>query len=560
MPQINYRLLIVVLGALFFIPFLGSAPLFDWDEANFAESAREMLVSGNYSRVTINFQPFWEKPPLFIWMQAACMRIFGVSEFSARLPNALFGVITLLTVFNIGVKIRNERLGFLWAMMLMSSFLPHVYFKSGIIDPVFNYFIFLAIWHLSLFIGKRDEVKSLVSPILAGLYMGLAVLTKGPVGILIPGLVLAVFTLWQRFKAIITFKQSVSCIFALLLPVLAWLLPEVVHNGFWFVEEFIAYQIRLFSTPDAGHAQPFYYHFVVVLFGCFPASVFGISMLFSKVELRLNHHRFALWMRILLWTVLILFSIVTTKIVHYSSLAYLPLCALAAISADSYLEGRQTWRWPKLVFYCLIGSILGAAMLAIPYIGKNIQLIAPYIKEAFASQALNAKVEWPWYTMLPGIIWLLGLPFSIFLLRNHNRKAALYWSLVPTLLATSLFLVWFPWRISQYSQGAAIDFYSSVRGKKAYLETFYFKSYAQYFYSGKTGLNEMERKNCKDTSGYYHVDVLRNWYLTGAIDRPFYFVIKNDRKDEFLAYPDVQLLEERNGFIFMMRKAPKKSK
>jgi 4-amino-4-deoxy-L-arabinose transferase-like glycosyltransferase len=558
MPRTNYRLLIVILGALLFIPFLGSAPLFDWDEANFAESAREMLVSGNYSRVTINFQPFWEKPPLFIWMQAACMWLFGISEFSARLPNALFGILTLITVFNIGVKIRNERLGFLWAMMLLCSFLPHVYFKSGIIDPVFNYFIFLSIWHLSLFIGRSAEVKSLASPLLAGVFMGLAVLTKGPVGILIPALVLGVFTLMHRFKAIINLKQFASCVFAFLLPVLAWLLPEIMNNGFWFVEEFIAYQIRLFSTPDAGHAQPFYYHFVVVLLGCFPASIFGIRMLFSKIQLRLNHHRFAVWMRILLWTVLLLFSIVTTKIVHYSSLAYIPLCALAAISAEHYIEGRLTWRWPHLFSYFLVGSIIGTAMLVLPIVGKNIHFIAPYVKEAFASEAIHARVEWPWYTWLPGIIWLLGLPVSLLLLRNHNRKAALFWSLGPTLLATSLFLIWFPWRISQYSQGAAVDFYASVRGKKAYLETFYFKSYAQYFYSAKTGLNALERAHCKDQSGYYHVDVLRNWYLTGAIDRPFYFVIKKDRKAEFMAYRDVQLLEERNGFIFMVREAPKK--
>ena len=62
--------LIILLGAIFFLPFLGSVHLFDWDEINFAESAREMLVSGDWWRVQINFEPFWEKPPLFFWMQA----------------------------------------------------------------------------------------------------------------------------------------------------------------------------------------------------------------------------------------------------------------------------------------------------------------------------------------------------------------------------------------------------------------------------------------------------------------------------------------------------------
>ena len=138
----HYRIILFVLGAALFLPFLGAAPLFDWDEINFAESAREMLVTGNYSRVQINFQPFWEKPPLFFWMQVLSMKAFGINEYAARFPNAVFGIITLLTLYEMGRNLRSDRFGFLWALCMAGSFLPLVYFKSGIIDPVFNYFIF----------------------------------------------------------------------------------------------------------------------------------------------------------------------------------------------------------------------------------------------------------------------------------------------------------------------------------------------------------------------------------------------------------------------------------
>jgi 4-amino-4-deoxy-L-arabinose transferase-like glycosyltransferase len=67
--------LIVLTSSILFIPFLGASHLFDWDEINFAECAREMIVTGNYSQVQINFQAFWEKPPLFIWMQALSMKV-----------------------------------------------------------------------------------------------------------------------------------------------------------------------------------------------------------------------------------------------------------------------------------------------------------------------------------------------------------------------------------------------------------------------------------------------------------------------------------------------------
>ena len=61
------NLAIILLGAAFFIPGIGGVRLFDWDEINFAESAREMLLTGDWFDVQINFEPFWEKPPLFIW-------------------------------------------------------------------------------------------------------------------------------------------------------------------------------------------------------------------------------------------------------------------------------------------------------------------------------------------------------------------------------------------------------------------------------------------------------------------------------------------------------------
>src|SRR3954468_9363267 len=99
--RIVSNLLLTILCLIFFLPFLGSVHLFDWDEANFAECAREMLVSHDWGRVQVDFQPFWEKPPLFIWMQALSMKALGVNEFAARLPNALCGAATLLLCFNL---------------------------------------------------------------------------------------------------------------------------------------------------------------------------------------------------------------------------------------------------------------------------------------------------------------------------------------------------------------------------------------------------------------------------------------------------------------------------
>ena len=124
LAQFPTRLFVIVIGAGLFIPFLGHVHLFDWDEINFAESAREMLVSGNFHQVQINFQPFFEKPPLFMWMQALCMHFLGTDEFSARFPNAIFGILTMLLTYNIGKHYFSVTFGVFWALLMACSFLP----------------------------------------------------------------------------------------------------------------------------------------------------------------------------------------------------------------------------------------------------------------------------------------------------------------------------------------------------------------------------------------------------------------------------------------------------
>ena len=146
MKRIPTTLIIILLGIIVFIPFLGEVHLFDWDEINFAEAAREMLVTGNFKDVQIGYHAFTEKPPLFFWMQALSMHFFGINEFAARLPNAIIGIITLLVIYRIGKRLKDKQFGILWALIYVSSFLPHLYFKSGLIDPTFNLFIFLIIY------------------------------------------------------------------------------------------------------------------------------------------------------------------------------------------------------------------------------------------------------------------------------------------------------------------------------------------------------------------------------------------------------------------------------
>ncbi|MEM6768499.1 MAG: glycosyltransferase family 39 protein, partial [Bacteroidota bacterium] len=283
-------LLIAGIGALFFLPFLGNVHLFDWDEINFAEISREMILLQDYLRIYVNFEPFWQKPPLFFWLQVLSMKLWGINEYAARFPNAICGVVTLPILYCIGKQLYSRTFGWLWVGAYVGSILPHLYFKSGIIDPWFNLFIFLGLYFLIIYYWKKHEMaqdKFTLAPytylLLGGFILGMAILTKGPAAYLIVGLVLAVYWVREKFRFFISVPEFILFSVMCTLVSLAWFGLETWKNGPSFSIAFIRYNWELFSTHSAGHKGFPGYHFVVLLIGCFPASIYALRS-FRKVS------------------------------------------------------------------------------------------------------------------------------------------------------------------------------------------------------------------------------------------------------------------------------------
>ena len=543
---INYKLqsktyltIIILSGIFFFIPFLGNVHLFDWDEINFAESAREMIVTGNYHRVQINFQPFWEKPPLFFWLQAACMKLFGINEFAARLPNALFGIITLVTLFIIGKKHKSPRFGFIWAISYLGTFLPHLYFKSAIIDPVFNYFIFLAIYFMFRDIKRPEVSASLLHVALAGLLIGLATLTKGPVGLLVFGITFLTYFIFTKFKNFPGIKKILVFILMFSIVCFFWFGIEVINNGFWFLKEFLTYQADLFLHPVASHGEPFYYHFVVVFLGCFPISIIALPVFFGKKEFGKND--FTSLMKILFWTVMILFSITTTKIVHYSSLTYMPLAFLATIYLNNLVENNFKIKNYVLALLTIVGFTFSFLLAAIPYIATHAYLITPYLHDPFAVASLNVAVNWGGYESFIGVIYFVLVVCALILLYKKENMKGILFLFYSTAVCLFIYLLAVVPKIERYSQGPAIDFYKTLQGKNVYVWPIGFKSYAQYFYAKKTA-----------SPVYGEAD--EKFLLKGNIDRPAFFVVKITNTNFDTTCNGCTLIKHEGGFNFYERK------
>src|SRR4030042_760941 len=536
------ELLIIISGALLYIPFLGGVHLFDWDEINFAESAREMIVTGDYLTVSINFEPFWEKPPLFIWFQVLSMKLFGINEFAARFPNAICGIFTLLFLYHTGTKIHDKSFGLFWILVYAGSILPFFYFKSGIIDPWFNLFIFSGLVCFILFLDTEKPSQRWFRLLASAALIGLGVLTKGPVAVLISGLVIVIYWIFNKFRLKINALEILGYLFVLILIGGMWFLIQIVIGNYQVVADFLAYQLRLFKNQDAGHGGFFLYHAVILFFGVFPASVFALKGFRRGYYDDPFQKRFKFWMIILFLVVFILFSIVRTKIVHYSSLCYFPITYFGAFAISRIINNRTSkYNWVNII-YSIIGFLYGIAGGILPFLMMNKNNIpeAGWIKDEFAAANLQAEVNWSGYEALIALPLIAGIIIALLLLMKNKKLAyivifgsSMIWIILNMLIITP--------KVEKITQNALIEFCKERAGENCYVQTLGMKSYAHLFYTEKKiPLNE----NFND----------KEWLLSGPINKPVYFILRNRSAVKYRElYPHLSTYYEKKGYVFLKR-------
>jgi 4-amino-4-deoxy-L-arabinose transferase-like glycosyltransferase len=534
---------IVLIAALFFIPFLGRVSLFDWDEANFAEAAREMIERGSYTQVTIDYEPFYQKPPLFLWLQVLSMKVFGVNEFAARFVNAVCGMVTLSVIYLIGSRVYSPLFGLFWALAFFGSFLPHFFFRSGIIDPVFNLLIFSGLFLIARMLATVFLKTRFLLAAAAGFLIGLAVLAKGPVALLVVCLVMGMYWMSHRFKPLFSLPEILAFFTATALAASLFFGIETAAHGAAFVKRFIAYQIKLFSTGDSGHGRPFYFHAVVLLFGCFPASFFAAISLFKRDATTGPQRAFDRLMIILFWTVLILFSIVRTKTVLYSSLTWFPITYLAALFLHSLVSGARRVSKPLLTCLACFGGLVGCAITLFPILIINKQWIVPLIRDKFAVACLQNPVPWTGYEFLLGIGYLVALAAALALFITKRPVAASVTLFGSTAACLFLFMLIFAPKIEAYTQGGPVAFYKEHANGDVYVRAL-FKSYADLFYSRKKP-GENPKSHDKE------------WLLKGDIDKPAFFVARVTQTKRYDRDTTIQLirLKSEYGFVYYKREA-----
>ena len=313
-----------------------------------------------------------------------------------------------------------------------------------------------------------------------------------------------------------------------------WFILQLINGNFDILYDFVIYQIELFNTDVAGHRGFFAYHFVVLLIGVFPASFFAVKSFRRDTFEDFKHKVLKQWMMIMFWVVLILFSIVKTKIIHYSSLAYFPLTFLAAYAILKTYKGE----YKKSGF--LSGSIIftafvfASAIFSVQYFGNNIHILkdSGIITDQFALANLDAETSWSGFEFLIGVFLILGFLLTyIFLKKDYLAKVSTLFAIC--MLFTNLSLIMIVPEAEKISQGAAIEFYKNKKDENAEFITYAMKSYAHYFY-GNVKYEE----------------------ITGLVQKKtVYAVCRNKKEQEFIKkHPDFIKLYDKNGYVFFKKK------
>jgi len=328
-------LLTILIGALFGA-CLGTYPLEVPDSARYAEIPREMVTSGDYITPHLNGIKYFEKPPLFYWMQAGAIKVFGPNNFAASFVNAFLGLCTCLLVYFVGRKLFNRRTGFLSSLILATSTIIFALTHITTLDMAFTFFLSAA---LSCFLLSTEETnKNYRDSYLWCMYAlaALAVMTKGLIGLIFPlGIIffyVLIFNEWRKLK---TYRIITGLLIFLLITVPWHVLvqirnPEFLH--FYIVEQHF---LRYFTTY-AGRTQPFWFFPLVLILGFYPWIAFLPQAILNNIPRKLNNlSKYRTTLFLLLWPVVIyiFYSCSNSKLIPY----LLPIFPPFAILVGKYL-------------------------------------------------------------------------------------------------------------------------------------------------------------------------------------------------------------------------------
>jgi 4-amino-4-deoxy-L-arabinose transferase-like glycosyltransferase len=459
--------IIFLIGICFalYLMNLGRWDLWNPDEPRYAQVAKEIVDRGDWVLMHVNGNIYMDKPPLFFWLIALSSFLWqGFTSFSARFPSALLSTLTVLLTFFLGKKIYGSRTGFLSALVLATSFEFTFLSTRANIDATLTFFTTASLFCFYMWYqGKpphppplpqveREYVEVLPlsnmdreimgkSLSIYGFYIGmaLATLAKGPVGFILPLLVILVYLLFQRDWKAIKRMRLLTGMALLIGIILCWYLPAVLKGGQNFINEtLLRHTIERFAK-GSSHIRPIYYYFTNFPVDFLPWFLFfpgAIVCGLSKKKEQISKD----FLFLLTWFVVIFlfFSISKGKREIYLLPLYPAASLLVGRFWDDYLSGtgrfsvREIWITLPIYLFIILFFVMGMFLYAAPSIANfSIEPSTPKMLKMLAKGTGYLSYV-PRWSIIPFIFLLLGSSILLSLAQGLRYKTLIFILIVAT--------------------------------------------------------------------------------------------------------------------------------
>jgi 4-amino-4-deoxy-L-arabinose transferase-like glycosyltransferase len=307
--------LIVTCLILFFFG-LGTVPIKDIDEAMHAATSKDMVLSGDWVTPRYNGENFYDKTPLYNWLAAISFLLFGFSEFAARLPAALLGSGCVMLTYWLARSMFGPVVAFLSALVLATSAEYIVLSRVVVHDISLAFFVTLAL--TLFFVGYKNEKHRKPAFLFGYAALGFAVLAKGPVGVVLPMMIIGLFLICKKQLRFLKKMQIGWGLFIFLAVAAPWYILMSVRNPDYSEYFFLKQNIGSFLSQQSRHPKPFYYYIPVLMGGLFPWSLFLPLALFRAIRAKAALHGDGVIFA-LIWfgVVFIFFSMASSKLGTY---------------------------------------------------------------------------------------------------------------------------------------------------------------------------------------------------------------------------------------------------
>ena len=419
--------LTLIIGTLFGTT-LGRYPLAAPDGARYAEIPREMVATGDYLTPHLNYVKYFEKPPLFYWLQAASIKAFGATDLAVSIVNALMALGCCLLLYFTARKLGQRLHGIIASLILATTSLVFALTRTITLDMTFTFFctgglcFFLIASQLPLGIKRSWYLWTMY------IFIALAVMTKGLIGIVIPGIIILSYTAvlreWHKLKT----YHYISGFFIFCLITLPWHILVHLKNPEFSYFYFIEQHFLRYFTNYAGRSQQWWFLPVMLLGGLYPWTVFLPQAIRHNMQKNWRHHKPTIFL--LLWplVIYIFYTFSNSKLIPYILPMFPPLALLLSNYFAAFWYNKSTrLSGFNAFFICNLGLSIGAI--------KAI-FILNFNNETITKQNLYIVAIWLFISAIMVIISYRrrGLPLGFTVLIITTSALWLYLSPIITII------------------------------------------------------------------------------------------------------------------------------